>query len=287
MISVIPVTNDKDVVMNWIGFMVDIHAQKEFDQTVKDNQQLKVIQEELVTNQEELQAKIIELNRSNYELEQFAHLATHDLQEPLRKLFFYSDVLKTKYADKIDESGLSLLKNMTTAAARMKELITDLLNYSRLHQQKIEFETVDLNLVLEDILKDFEISIQEKSAGIEIDALPSVKGNSSTLRQLFGNLISNALKYSRKEVPIRIQITTLTDNNNAVIKVKDNGIGFKEEYQERIFGLFERLHTRDEFPGTGIGLSICRKIVELHHGTISATSTPGDHSTFEVSLPLS
>jgi PAS domain S-box-containing protein len=284
--SVIPLKNDKEVVMRWIGFIVDIHAQKQIEQTLKDNRELKEIQQQLVHNQEELQRKVIELNRSNYELEQFAHLASHDLQEPLRKLFFYSDALKQKYGNIVDESGQAMLNNMTSAASRMKELISDLLNYSQLQQQKLQFEMVDLNQIMQEIVRDLDLHIKEKNAVLEIAELPVITGNSMRLRQLFSNLISNSLKYSRKEVPPRIQIALTSANGKVVISVKDNGIGFEEQYKEKIFELFERLHTRDKFPGTGIGLSICKRITELHQGTISAQSEPNEYSIFEVTLPL-
>lgn len=285
LMSVIPLRNEKDIVIRWIGFIVDIHAQKVVDQTLKDNRELKETQEALFRNQTELQLKVIELNRSNYELEQFAHLASHDLQEPLRKLFFYSDVLKNKYSADMDPSGINMLNNMASAARRMKELITDLLSYSQLHNHKLQFEDVDLNATIVDILKELEIPIRDKNAVIDVDPLPTIKGNALRLRQLFMNLISNALKYSRQGVPPYIHVTAQQEDDRVSIRVKDNGIGFEEQYSEKIFGLFERLHTRDQFPGTGIGLSICKRIAELHNGQISATSSVGEYSLFEVTLP--
>lgn len=286
LISIIPLKNEKEVIIRWIGFIVDIHAQKQVEQTLKDNRELKETQRQLFHNQEELQKKVIELNRSNYELEQFAHLASHDLQEPLRKLFFYSDVLKRKYGDIVDASGQAMLNNMTAAAARMKELITDLLSYSQLQQQKLQFENVSLNQILHEIVKDMDLIIKEKNAVVSIVDLPEIKGNVLRLRQLFSNLVSNALKYSKKDVAPRIEIKGSSQGENIVIAVKDNGIGFDEEYSEKIFGLFERLHTRDQFPGTGIGLSICKRIAELHRGTIFAKSKVNEYSIFEVTLPL-
>lgn len=287
MFSAIPLKSDKDLVSGWIGFLVDINPQKQVEQTLKDNRELKVMQEQLFQNQEELQKKVVELNRSNYELEQFAHLASHDLQEPLRKIFFYSDVLKRKYSDNLDESGATMLNNMVFAAARMKELINDLLTYSQLQQQKVHFEKVDLSAIIGEIIKDLDLVIRDKNATVEVDTLPMIMGNMVRLRQLFTNLIGNALKYSRKDVPPHIQITSTTASESVLIKVKDNGIGFEEQYKEKIFGLFERLHTRDKYPGTGIGLSICKRITELHSGNISAVSQPGKYSIFEVQLPVS
>lgn len=285
-ISIIPLKNEKDVITRWNGFIVDINAQKQVEQALKDNRELKETQRQLFQNQEELQRKVIELNRSNYELEQFAHLASHDLQEPLRKLFFYSDVLKKRYNDAIDVSGQNMLTNMTAAAARMKELITDLLSYSQLQQQKLQFEDVSLHAIIEEIVRDMDFIIKEKNASIEVDNLPDIKGNILRLRQLFSNLISNALKYSKKDLAPLIQITGASQGNTVLVSVRDNGIGFEEEYNEKIFGLFERLHTRDQFPGTGIGLSICKRIAELHQGTIIAKSKVGEYSIFEVTLPI-
>lgn len=286
LMSVIPVKNDREIITRWIGFIVDINAQKNIEQTLKDNRELKQTQKELFEHQAELQQKVLELNRSNYELEQFAHLASHDLQEPLRKLFFYSDMMKQKYSDRMDNGGINMLNSMAAAAGRMKELIHDLLSYSQLQQQKLTLEQVNLTELLHEIIRDLDLNIKEKSAVIEMDDLPVIQGNPLRLRQLFQNLFTNALKYSKQAVPPHIQISRNISDGKVSIKVRDNGIGFDEQYKEKIFGLFERLHSRDQFPGTGIGLSICKKIAELHHGTISAVSQPGEFSEFEVVLPL-
>jgi len=286
MVSILPLKNDKQLVVRWTGLLVDIHAQKLVEQTLKDNKELQETQKELFNNQAELQKKVIELNRSNHELEQFAHLATHDLQEPLRKLFFYSDLLKKKFSSSMDESGVTVLNNMASAASRMKELINDLLSYSRLQKQDVAFEEVKLSEVMTDVLKDLDLQIREKSAIIDVAELPVITGNVLRLRQLFSNLVSNSLKYSKKGVAPHIQVTVENQVPDVVIRFRDNGIGFEEKHKEKIFGLFERLHTRDQFPGTGIGLSICRKIVELHHGKITANGAPDEYAEFEITLPL-
>lgn len=286
LLSLIPMKSEKEVVVRWIGFLVDIHAQKLVEQTLKDNKELKDMQGELYRYQDELERKVIELNRSNYELEQFAHLASHDLQEPLRKLFFYSDLLKKKYSGSIDPTGVNILNNMTYAAARMRELIQDLLSYSQLHKQKLAMEDVSLQSIIDEILKDLEMNIRDKDAVIHVSGMPQLTGNRLRLRQLFTNLISNSLKYSRKGVRPEIQINAIRDNDEWIVSVRDNGIGFDQQYSEKIFGLFERLHSRDEFPGTGIGLSICKKIAELHGGAISATSKQNEFSVFEVRFPV-
>lgn len=284
--SILPLKNEKQIVTRWTGLIIDINAQKLVEQAARDNEELQETQKQLFLNQEELQKKVIELNRSNHELEQFAHLATHDLQEPLRKLFFYSDTLKRKYATTLDASGVGTLNNMASAATRMKDLINDLLNYSRLQKQNVPFEEVNLNLVISEVIKDLDIPIREKNATIDLPVIPSLIGNELRLRQLFNNLISNSLKYSRKEAAPHIVIDATTNEDHLTIKVRDNGIGFEEKHKERIFELFERLHTREQFPGTGIGLSICRKIVELHHGKIRADSVLNEWAEFEITLPL-
>ncbi len=286
LVSIVTLKNDKDIPSGWMGFLVDIHAQKIAEQTLKDNLDLKDTQGKLYRIQEELESRIVDLNRSNYELEQFAHLASHDLQEPLRKIFFYSDALKTKYSAGIDGRAREMIFQMTTAASRMRQLISDLLSYSQLQQPRLAFEKVDLNIVMDEIVRDFEVVIREKAAILEVAPLPTLIGNELRLRQLFSNLISNSLKYSRKEVAPIIQINTWSGDDDVIIELKDNGIGFDEAYCEKIFGLFERLHSRDQFPGTGIGLSICKRIVELHGGSITATSRPDEFAMFRIVLPL-
>jgi len=286
LVSILPIKNDKQVVLRWTGLLVDIHAQKLVEQTLKDNKELQVTQKELFNNQAELQKKVIELNRSNHELEQFAHLATHDLQEPLRKLFFYSDLLKKKFGSSMDPSAVPVLNNMASAVSRMKELINDLLSYSRLQKQDVPFEEVKLNEVMAEVIKDLDLQIREKSATIDVAEMPVITGNILRLRQLFSNLVSNSLKYSRAGVAPHIQVSVDNQPPDVVIRFRDNGIGFEEKHKEKIFGLFERLHTRDQFPGTGIGLSICRKIIELHHGKIIAHGAPDEYAEFEITLPL-
>lgn len=286
MMSVVPNRTDKGQLAGFMGFMVNISDQKVAEQTARHNEQLRQVQKQLYQNQEDLERKIIDLNRSNYELEQFAHLASHDLQEPLRKIFFNSDVLQKRYAHQLDPQGTRLLNNMESAASRMKELINDLLTYSHLNQQQLNTENINLNEVVESVLKDLEPTISTKEATIQVDPLPLMQGNITRIRQLFANLISNSLKYVRDGVAPVIHITATIKDNRTLIKVIDNGIGFAPQYSEKIFGLFERLHTRSEFPGTGIGLAICKRIVEMHHGTIMADSVPGEYAAFHIDLPL-
>ncbi|MGC3946476.1 MAG: ATP-binding protein [Chryseolinea sp.] len=286
MISIVPNRNDKGQSVGWTGFIVNIHDQKVAEETARRNEQLQQAQKQLYKNQEDLERRIIDLNRSNYELEQFAHIASHDLQEPLRKIFFNSDVLQKKHAGSLEPNAQRLLQGMTAAAGRMKELINDLLSYSQLNQQTLIMEEVNLNEVIDSVLKDFELTITDKSATITVGQLPPIIGNFNRIRQLFANLISNSLKYVKSETSPVITITAETIDGQVSVRVRDNGIGFDAEYKDKIFGLFERLHTRNEFPGTGIGLAICKRIVEMHNGTIAADSIQGEYAAFDITLPL-
>ena len=286
MISIVPNRNEKGQPIGWTGFIVNIHDQKVAEETARRNEQLHQAQIQLYKNQEDLERRIIDLNRSNYELEQFAHIASHDLQEPLRKIFFNSDVLLKRHYTMLDSGGQRLLNGMSAAAGRMKELINDLLSYSQLNQQTLIIEEVHLNAVIDSVLKDFEVTIADKSATINVGNLPPIVGNFNRIRQLFANLISNSLKYVKPGTSPVISISAETVNGHVSVRVRDNGIGFASEYRERIFGLFERLHTRNEFPGTGIGLAICKRIVEMHNGTIVADSIPGEYADFEITLPV-
>jgi PAS domain S-box-containing protein len=277
LVSINPIMKDGKAT-EWFGFLVDIHAQKLFEQTLKDNQQLKEMQQQL-------QYHIRELNRSNEELQQFAFVASHDLQEPLRKVIFYSDYFQTKYANTLDEKSTAYLKGMMDASHRMRILIKDLLAFSQVDKKKLEFKPVSITQVLKDSVSDYELIIREKAAQIFIGDLPVIEGDESLLRRLFENLLSNALKYVREDVPPVVSVTCMQENGMAIIIVRDNGIGFDEKFLQKMFALFQRLHGKEKFEGTGLGLAICRKIVEMHNGTITASSQ-GEGSAFFVSLPL-
>lgn len=247
--------------------------------------------------QESLKRKIGELARSNGDLEQFASIAAHDLQEPLRKVLAFSDRLQSKYADKLDEQGLDYLNRMQQSANRMKTLIEDLLTFSRVATKGQDFIRTDLNQIARGVVSDMEIAIRETGATINFDDLPTIDADPLQMRQLFQNLISNALKYRRDDVPpdINVEYTRVKDEFSHAdgspvemcqITVSDNGIGFEEEYAERIFGIFQRLHGRNEYKGSGIGLSICRKISDRHGGRIVAESRINEGSKFSVTLPF-
>lgn len=242
--------------------------------------------------EEELQSIVIKLEHSNRELQDFAHIASHDLQEPLRKIMAFGDRLNSKYMEALDDQGRDYLKRMRNAAVRMQYLIQSLLLYSRVTSKAQPFAQVDLSEVKQEVLSDLEFRILETGGHIvETDKLPVVNADPLQMRQLFQNLISNALKFSRKGEPplIKISCRPVSINGNGKtrheITIEDNGIGFDEQYAERIFGVFQRLHDRNEFEGSGIGLSICRKIVMRHGGDITAKSTPGQGARFIFTLP--
>ncbi|OJF68410.1 histidine kinase [Alteromonas sp. V450] len=240
-----------------------------------------------------------ELARSNRELEDFAFVASHDLQEPLRKIRAFGNRLESGYADVIDERGQDFLARMLNAAERMSMLISDLLAFSRVSTRGKDFVDVDLNKAVASVVSDLEIAIEEKSAQVDIDTLPQLRGDKSQLEQLFLNLISNALKFQKEGVTPKVLITHSTPSNKetsdvllseeyqwAKIQVKDNGIGFDQAFAEKIFAPFQRLHGRAEYKGTGIGLAVCRRIVERHNGQITAASSQGDGATFTILLPI-
>lgn len=241
--------------------------------------------------EEQLRAYAIELERSNRELQDFAYVASHDLQEPLRKIQVFGERLQTKYRDTLDETAQDYLTRMEDAASRMKKLIQDLLAFSRVTTHAKPFTPVDLNEVVTGVLQDLETRITETGATVQVGQLPTIEADSTQMRQLFQNLIGNAIKFHRDGVPpvVTISAECLPDDTSARdlcrITVADNGIGFDPKYLDRVFAVFQRLHSRSEYPGTGVGLALCRKIVLRHQGTITADSTPGEGSTFIVMLP--
>ena len=285
-VSLSPLKNDSGELQYWIGYIVDIHAQKVYEQTLMDNIELKQTQEQLKENQLMLEKYIDELNRSNRELTQFAFIASHDLQEPVRKLLFYSDYLLQKYTGNIDGKGVEYLKNMHGASQRMRNLIQDLLLFSQIHKEKMKFRNTDLNVIAKEMHQDLEMAIEEKNATLTIDPLPTIQADEVMMRQLFTNIIGNSLKYSKPGQSPEITVTNQEVDGFLEIAFADNGIGFDEKYGSQIFTLFQRLHTREVYEGTGLGLAICRKIVELHNGKIRAEAKEGKGATFYVSLPL-
>ena len=243
----------------------------------------------------ELELYAEELSRSNRELEDFAFVASHDLQEPLRKIQAFGDRLESSYSEVLEARGLDYLNRMRNAANRMSALITDLLEFSRVSTRGREFADTDLNEVISTVLDDLEIAIKESDATVNVVTLPVLQADNSQLQQLFLNLLSNALKFRKAERQPNISITVepYTPNNAQAavcddwyqIRVTDNGIGFEQEYAEKIFTPFQRLHGRSEYKGTGIGLAVCRRIVERHRGTITATAQPDAGAVFTIILP--
>jgi two-component system, LuxR family, sensor kinase FixL len=232
----------------------------------------------------------LQLELSNRELQDFAFVASHDLQEPLRKIQAFGDRLRLKCADVLSDEGQDYLTRIQNAAKRMQTLIDDLLSFSRITTKAQPFVSIDLADIMREVISDLEIRIQEAGGQVEVGDLPILEADPMQMRQLLQNLISNALKFHQPETAplIRIQSQDLAQNGDRYcqITVADNGIGFDEKYLDRIFTVFQRLHGRSEYEGTGVGLAICRKIVERHGGSITAISQPGSGATFLVTLPL-
>lgn len=246
----------------------------------------------------ELSTLNTELERSNRELQDFAFVASHDLQEPLRKIQAFGDRLRRVQGPKFDDQGRDYLDRMHNAAGRMHTLINDLLTFSRVTTKAQPFQPTNLDRIAKDVLSDLETTIEQAGGTVEIGDLPTIDADHVQMRQLFQNLIANALKFRKEDTApvvrvgseiIQKEISEI-DGRKPVDYVQlsfaDNGIGFDEKYLDRIFTPFQRLHGRNEYEGTGIGLAVCRKIVERHGGTLTAESTPGDGSCFVATLPL-
>jgi light-regulated signal transduction histidine kinase (bacteriophytochrome) len=229
----------------------------------------------------------LRLEQSNRELESFASVASHDLQEPLRKIQTFSERLTSVYAEALGPEGRDYLMRMNNAATRMRKLIDDLLTYSRVSSKAQTHYLVDLSELAHGVLGDLESIIEQAGATVTIGPLPTLEASPMQMRQLLQNLLSNALKFRKDDVApaISLHATVDPETNRCELQVQDNGIGFEEKYVDRIFNVFQRLHGRGKYEGTGIGLAICRKIAERHGGSIRARSAPGQGSTFIVSLP--
>lgn len=302
-----------------VGTAQDVTAERDRQQTLESlvilrteelaaaNEELAAANEELAAQNEEYMSVNEELEeanqllmRSNENLNQFAYVASHDLQEPLRKIQQFGDLLSKQYASQIG-NGLTYLERMRSAASRMSTLIEDLLSFSSISTQRQDSRPVALNAVIDEILPDFELVIAETGAQVNVGRLPIIHGNAMQLGQLLQNLLSNALKFRRLDIPPIVHIrssrlsakelpasvrTTRSAEMYHQVEIVDNGIGFDEQYLERIFQVFQRLHSRNEFSGTGIGLAICAKVMENHGGAITASSKPEEGATFKLYFPV-
>lgn len=248
---------------------------------------------------EKLRAFAAQLERSNRELQDFAYVASHDLQEPLRKIIVFSERLCERFAEALPPEGRDYLERMRRAAQRMQTLINDLLTFSRVTTRAREFERVDLGQVVREVVADLEARLEQTGGSIEIGDLPMLEADPLQMRQLFQNLLGNALKFRKPEEPPRVRVWAESFHGPRPDRgpeaapeplcrlfVQDNGIGFEEKYLDRIFNVFQRLHGRGQYEGSGIGLAIARKIVQRHGGDITARSQPGQGATFIVTLPV-
>jgi PAS domain S-box-containing protein len=254
----LPIRDEKGRIIRWFGTNTDI------------TQRLKTEQE---------------LRRANDDLEQFAYSVSHDLQEPLRSVSIYSELLIRRCAERLDGEAQELLRYLAEGAARMEALVGDLLEYTRVVKLDVSTDKTDANAVLATVLSNLAETIASLDARVIPGELPEVRASAIHLQQIFQNLISNALRYRGREPPVVHVEAGQHDGGYALFSVKDNGIGFEPQYKEQIFGLFKRLHTSTEYPGTGLGLAICRRIVERYRGRIWAESSPGEGSTFYFTLP--
>jgi light-regulated signal transduction histidine kinase (bacteriophytochrome) len=250
--------------------LTDITARKEFEQALEG------MTVRLLAQHKELQ-------RSNEELEQFAYVASHDLQEPLRSISSYCQLLQRRYKGKLDKDADEFIGFAVDGAKRMQVLINDLLKYSRVGTRGKAFEPTDCNKVFHETVSNLRQAIEESGAEVTSDPLPTVEGDPVQLGQLFQNLIANAIKFRDEAVP-KVHVSAHEENGETVVSVKDNGIGIDPRHAERIFQIFQRLHERGKYPGTGIGLAVCKKIVTRHGGRIWVESEPGRGSNFRFTL---
>jgi PAS domain S-box-containing protein len=235
--------------------------------------------------EEQIKRALLDLQRSNQDLEQFAYVASHDLQEPLRMVASYTQLLAQRYEGELDDKAQSYIHYAVDGAMRMQGLINDLLTYSRVNTQGRPLEPTDLHVVLGEALRNLASAIQESRAIVTNDDLPSVRVDPVQLQQVFQNLIGNAIKFRGKASP-HVHVSAREEGGEWLFSVKDNGIGINTKHAEKLFVIFQRLHTREEYPGTGIGLAVCKRIVERHGGRIWFESEPGKGSTFYFTLPI-
>ncbi|MCE6991250.1 ATP-binding protein [Dyadobacter sp. CY323] len=299
LLSLTPQLDSSGELMQWFGFIVNIHAQKVVDQTLKDNEELRRVKKIMEIREKQLDDTIQELNRSNTELARYAYIASHDLQEPIRKTRLLADMVIDKYHTHIPPEAQDLLRRLKGSAERMQLVVKDLLTYSKLNSGPVSLiEKVELSKLVQLATSNLEYLIIEKDATISTTNSPVITGNALQLLLLFQNLLANAVKFTAPGIkPVVVVMADLLTKQQSealklngrhkwlCIQVIDNGIGFDEKYTDRIFEVFQRLHSQNDFSGTGIGLSICKKIVDQHGGKITAKSTPGQGSNFTIYLP--
>jgi PAS domain S-box-containing protein len=287
-------------VLGTVLILTDITERRRAAQALRERERdLKTLNESLedrvARRTAELSRANLALTQKNRELQDFAYVASHDLQEPLRKISSFSNLFRADYAGRVDENGLFYLQRIQDAANRMSDLIRDLLAFSRVVTHGKPFQEVDLGLLAAEVRTDLDLAIAETGATVEIETLPRIQADPYQIRQLLHHLISNALKFHRDGVApiIRVRGSVAVQDGDddearevALVEVEDNGIGFDEKYLDRIFTPFQRLHGRSQYAGTGMGLAISRRIVERHHGAITARSLPGAGTTFVVTLPV-
>jgi two-component system CheB/CheR fusion protein len=299
-----PEIGEKTMLLNGRRIFQKIQHQQLILLAIEDISAHKQIQHELEKRVRERTADLLqtnrELERSNSELKQFAYVASHDLQEPLRKIMTFSDRLHHQFSAQLPEKGRDFIEKITSSTQRMSKLINDLLNFSKTSPQNEPFTKTELNNIIKNVLTDFEEIIKEKQAAINIGPLPVMQAIPVQMEQLFHNLISNALKFTHKKRKPVISITTRPFDQNQLVRfprlnpnstyceiiVQDNGIGFNEAYAEQIFIIFQRLYDNKDFPGTGIGLALCRKIVNNHNGELYAISKENKGAAFHIILPV-
>lgn len=274
----VPLRDDAGRIIQWVGTITDIDDKR---------RQAEILERQVRDRTEALE-------RSNRELEQFAYVASHDLQEPLRKIQAFGDRLDTRFREPLGDQGREYLERILSSASRMRSLINDLLSFSRVTTKSLPFRRVDLNVVAREVLVDLEELVHQTGGTVNLGPLPTLEADPLQMRQLLQNLLGNALKFSKPGDPpvVRIESRELAPGEAPgqgtwfEVRVSDNGIGFDQEYAQRIFQVFQRLHGRQQYEGTGVGLAICKKIVERHRGTIAATSRKDEGTTFVLTLPL-
>ena len=266
----IPQRDEEGNILKWFGTATDVHAAKEYSAILE----------------EEVRKRTSELQQSNNDLQQFAHVASHDLKEPLRKIKIFAGRLEDDPHSSFSGKARLYMDKINSAVNRMFAMVEGVLNYSMLNASEQNIEPVDLNYVFRNIESDLEVLIAQKSASLEYDNLPEIEGARVLIYQLFYNLINNSLKFSKDDVKPVISVASSIDNGFAEIRVEDNGIGFEQDQAERIFNTFERLNSKDRYEGTGLGLSLCKRIAERHGGAIEAIGRERQGSVFIVRLPL-